>query len=102
MVSTETHLTNLLYHFGPPLVVGLLVFWLGRKMKKQDDLRLREATELHTYREETRHTLRSIYGQNSWFIRKFVELATMHNMKHNDARIDVEDYPNGFNRPGND
>lgn len=78
---------------GPPLVVGLLVLWLNRRMKLQDEKRDKLLAEETKYREEVRGTLTVIHRQNSWFIRKLVEVITVNNEKHPQSRIVMGDYP---------
>lgn len=85
-----------IYHFGPPITVAILTIYVGRKIKKGDELRsqAREADDRH--RKNISIAIGAVLKQNSWMVRKFVELGTMHNTRHPKTRIDMDDYPNGF------
>ncbi len=86
-------------HFGPPGIVGVMLFLFSRKVKLYDyetrerkDERKKADDE---YRAYVRKTLGIIRTQNAWVIRHFIMLVTEHNRNHPDAKVAIGDYPNG-------
>jgi hypothetical protein len=89
-------LEEFIVRLGPPLIVGLLVLWLNRKMTVQDKKRETMQREEDRYREEVRGTLYVIHRQNSFFIKKLLEVITIHNEKHPMSRIEMGNYPDNI------
>lgn len=97
-----TELKDFAYHFGPPLVVCLLTIWIGKRMKKGDELRLSARQQDVAQRNRIERMVANIQRQNAWSIRKFTELVAIHNSKHPELRIELDDYPNGYSEAGGD
>lgn len=94
--SSVAHFWEIVYHFGPPLMVALVMLYLTRTFKANDDKKVRMDMETLKYKRRLENILVAIQQQNAWIIRKFIELGSAHNLSHPDLRVDWSDYPEMF------
>jgi hypothetical protein len=87
---------DIIYHWAPPAIGGVLTIIVGILVRSAEKKRLRDETEARIFREDMRMRVNMIRKQNGWLTRKFIELVSQHNLKHADAHLTMEDYPNGY------
>lgn len=97
----------MIYHWAPPIlgtlataIVGIFVRRNERRRQEDEEKRRKEEETSQKFRADMKSRIDTIRKQNGWFIRKFIELSTQHNLKHEDAHINIDDYPNGYKEGG--
>lgn len=92
--------SEFVFQWAPSAFGSLLTLTVGIWVRRSEKRRQKDDEAARRHWEEIKTRVSAVQRQNGWFIRKFVELATMHNSKHADSHITIDDYPNGYNSGG--